>query len=203
MTAIREQVASAVDIIVQQTRFACGSRKITRITEVTGVESGKISCRICSNSSRPVSQRSARPTATSPAATPCRVLREAAPDRSGGGSRNLQTGEVMNPSLLVSFAVAVSVVMLVFFVARSLGPLPRALHLGRTGIAGGYVPVHRSAAPVLHQRGRGAGAAGAGAPADGSRAPGSIGGGGHLRAATHGLWLSEASARSRADRADA
>ncbi|MDR0215472.1 MAG: Flp pilus assembly complex ATPase component TadA [Comamonas sp.] len=42
VTAIREQVASAVDLIVQQTRFACGSRKITRITEVTGVESGKI-----------------------------------------------------------------------------------------------------------------------------------------------------------------
>lgn len=42
ITAIREQVASAIDIIVQQTRFACGSRKITKITEVTGVESGKI-----------------------------------------------------------------------------------------------------------------------------------------------------------------
>jgi pilus assembly protein CpaF len=42
IVAIREQVASAVDIIVQQTRFACGSRKITKITEVTGVESGKI-----------------------------------------------------------------------------------------------------------------------------------------------------------------
>lgn len=42
VTAIREQVASAVDLIVQQTRFACGSRKITRITEVTGVETGKI-----------------------------------------------------------------------------------------------------------------------------------------------------------------
>lgn len=42
VTAIREQVASAVDVIVQQTRFACGSRKITRITEITGVESGKI-----------------------------------------------------------------------------------------------------------------------------------------------------------------
>jgi pilus assembly protein CpaF len=27
---------------VQQTRFKCGSRKITAITEVTGVESGKI-----------------------------------------------------------------------------------------------------------------------------------------------------------------
>jgi pilus assembly protein CpaF len=42
ITAIREQVASAIDLIVQQTRFACGSRKITKVTEVTGVESGKI-----------------------------------------------------------------------------------------------------------------------------------------------------------------
>jgi pilus assembly protein CpaF len=42
VTAIREQIASAVDIVVQQTRFACGSRKITSIVEVTGVESGKI-----------------------------------------------------------------------------------------------------------------------------------------------------------------
>jgi len=42
VTAIREQVASAIDIIVQQTRFACGTRKVTNIVEVTGVESGKI-----------------------------------------------------------------------------------------------------------------------------------------------------------------
>jgi pilus assembly protein CpaF len=42
VTAIREQVASAIDIIVQQTRFACGTRKITKIVEVTGVESGTI-----------------------------------------------------------------------------------------------------------------------------------------------------------------
>jgi len=31
-----------VDLVVQQTRFACGSRKVTCITEVTGMESGKI-----------------------------------------------------------------------------------------------------------------------------------------------------------------
>ena len=37
-SAIREMVASAVDIIVQQTRFSDGSRKITNIAEVTGVE---------------------------------------------------------------------------------------------------------------------------------------------------------------------
>jgi len=37
-SAIREMVASAVDIIVQQTRFSDGTRKITNIAEVTGVE---------------------------------------------------------------------------------------------------------------------------------------------------------------------
>ena len=42
LLAIREQVASAVHIIVQQTRFACGSRKVTGITEISGMESGKI-----------------------------------------------------------------------------------------------------------------------------------------------------------------
>jgi pilus assembly protein CpaF len=41
--AIREQVASAVNIIVQQTRFSDGTRKITFITEVTGMEEDIIS----------------------------------------------------------------------------------------------------------------------------------------------------------------
>lgn len=36
--AIRDQMCSAVDIIVQQTRFSCGSRRITHITEVVGIE---------------------------------------------------------------------------------------------------------------------------------------------------------------------
>jgi len=40
--AIREQIASAVDIVVQQTRFSCGSRKVTQISEVTGIEDDKI-----------------------------------------------------------------------------------------------------------------------------------------------------------------
>ncbi len=40
ITAIREQVASAVDIVVQQTRFSDGSRKIVDISEITGVENG-------------------------------------------------------------------------------------------------------------------------------------------------------------------
>lgn len=42
VSAIREQIASAIDIVVQQTRFGCGTRKVTHITEVTGVESGRI-----------------------------------------------------------------------------------------------------------------------------------------------------------------
>ena len=42
VSAIREQISSAVDIIVQQTRFPCGSRKVTSITEVVGIESGTI-----------------------------------------------------------------------------------------------------------------------------------------------------------------
>ncbi len=42
LPAIRDQIASAVDILVQQTRFACGSRKITNITEVTGMENGRL-----------------------------------------------------------------------------------------------------------------------------------------------------------------
>ena len=42
VSAIREQTAAAVDIIIQQHRFTCGSRKITRITEVVGMESGTV-----------------------------------------------------------------------------------------------------------------------------------------------------------------
>jgi pilus assembly protein CpaF len=42
LSAIREQIASAVDVIVQQTRFSCGSRLVTHVVEITGMESGKI-----------------------------------------------------------------------------------------------------------------------------------------------------------------
>jgi pilus assembly protein CpaF len=41
LAAIREQIASAIQIVVQQTRFPCGTRIVTSITEVTGMESGK------------------------------------------------------------------------------------------------------------------------------------------------------------------
>ncbi len=42
VSAIREQIASAVDIIVHQARFRDGSRRITSVTEVTGIESGRV-----------------------------------------------------------------------------------------------------------------------------------------------------------------
>src|SRR5207253_731355 len=38
--AIREQIASAVNLIIQQTRFADGTRKVTAISEVSGMEKG-------------------------------------------------------------------------------------------------------------------------------------------------------------------
>jgi pilus assembly protein CpaF len=39
---IREQIASAVDLIVQQSRLRDGSRKVTQITEVAGMEGDTI-----------------------------------------------------------------------------------------------------------------------------------------------------------------
>jgi pilus assembly protein CpaF len=40
--AIREQISSAVDIIIHESRLADGSRKVTAITEVTGMEGQQI-----------------------------------------------------------------------------------------------------------------------------------------------------------------
>lgn len=40
--AIREQIASAVHLIVQQSRLSDGSRKVTYISEITGMESGVV-----------------------------------------------------------------------------------------------------------------------------------------------------------------
>ncbi len=42
LAAIREQLASAVHVIVQQQRFANGARRIVEIAEVVGMESGRI-----------------------------------------------------------------------------------------------------------------------------------------------------------------
>ena len=40
--AIREQISSAVNIVVQQSRMSDGTRKITHVTELTGMEGDKI-----------------------------------------------------------------------------------------------------------------------------------------------------------------
>jgi len=42
VVAIREQIAAAIDVIIHQTRFADGSRRITSIMEVTGIEAGRV-----------------------------------------------------------------------------------------------------------------------------------------------------------------
>jgi pilus assembly protein CpaF len=38
LKVVRQQIASAVDLIVQQSRLSDGSRKVTSITEVAGME---------------------------------------------------------------------------------------------------------------------------------------------------------------------
>jgi pilus assembly protein CpaF len=43
LLAIRQQIASAIDVIVQLTRLSDGSRKVTTITEVTGMEGDVVS----------------------------------------------------------------------------------------------------------------------------------------------------------------
>lgn len=42
LSVIREQIAAAVDVIVQQSRLSDGSRKVTHITEVSGMEGDTI-----------------------------------------------------------------------------------------------------------------------------------------------------------------
>lgn len=42
LKVVRQQVSSAVDLIVQQTRLKDGSRKVTAITEVAGMEGDTI-----------------------------------------------------------------------------------------------------------------------------------------------------------------
>lgn len=42
LAAIREHVASSIDILIQQSRLASGRRAVTSIVEITGMESGRI-----------------------------------------------------------------------------------------------------------------------------------------------------------------
>lgn len=49
LQAIREQVSSAVDIIVQQSRLSCGRRLVTSVAEITGIESGLVQLQVLAN----------------------------------------------------------------------------------------------------------------------------------------------------------
>ena len=60
LRAIREQIASAVDLIVHTARLKDGSRKIVNITEVYGIDDDEILPRTSSPSSRPASRREDR-----------------------------------------------------------------------------------------------------------------------------------------------
>ena len=91
LRAIREQVASAVDLIVQQSRLKDGTRKIVNITEVqgmegdvivmqdvfvfeqTGVVEGKIQGRLKPTGIRPEVRREVRGHGHPPAARPLRL----------------------------------------------------------------------------------------------------------------------------------
>jgi len=42
LAAIREQLASAVNLVVQLARFSCGTRRVVAIAEIAGTESGRI-----------------------------------------------------------------------------------------------------------------------------------------------------------------
>jgi pilus assembly protein CpaF len=42
ITAIREQIASAIHLVIQISRFRDGSRKVTSVTEITGHEGNTI-----------------------------------------------------------------------------------------------------------------------------------------------------------------
>jgi pilus assembly protein CpaF len=42
IAAIREQIATSVHLVVHQARFSSGTRRITRITEITGLVGGTI-----------------------------------------------------------------------------------------------------------------------------------------------------------------
>ena len=42
LSVIRQQIASAIDLVIQQSRLKDGSRKVTSVTEVSGMEGDTI-----------------------------------------------------------------------------------------------------------------------------------------------------------------
>ena len=83
--AIREQISSAFDVLVQISRLVDGSRRVTHITEVLRMESDVITLQTCSSPRRRTRRRSHD--ARLAAAAPARLHRpEAALPREDGGN---------------------------------------------------------------------------------------------------------------------
>ena len=62
---IRQQLASAINIVLQCARMSDGTRKVVGISEVLGVEGDQLPCRISSSSNAPASANAARSPASS------------------------------------------------------------------------------------------------------------------------------------------
>ena len=67
--AIREQISSAFDLLVQITRLVDGSRRVTHVTEVLRMESDVITLQTSSSRGRPT--RSRPSTAARASSRPC------------------------------------------------------------------------------------------------------------------------------------
>ena len=101
LRAIREQIASAVDVVVQLTRLRDGTRRVTHVTEVQGMEGRRSPSRTRSSSTtppastrtasssasrcRPASGRGS-PTSSTISASGCPRGCSARPSRCGGGA---------------------------------------------------------------------------------------------------------------------
>ena len=57
LSAIREQIGSAVHLVVQTARLSDGTRKVTNVTEITGMEGDRITMQDILFSSKPDATR--------------------------------------------------------------------------------------------------------------------------------------------------
>jgi hypothetical protein len=76
LRAIREQITSAIDVIVQVTRLKDGSRRVTHVTEVQGMEGDIVTLQDASPSITP---RASTPVAASSATRRRRAFGPASP----------------------------------------------------------------------------------------------------------------------------
>ncbi len=162
LRAIREQVASAVDLIVHQSRLKDGTRRITNITEVqgmegdvivmqdvfvfeqTGVVEGKIQGTPQADRDPPEVRREVRGAGDQPAARPLRlhVL--------GAGERR---APAMNPTIIAVAGVAALAIMVLADRRRHVGTVEH-LRSPRAVRGGGEAAGNRQRAPAAGRRRR-------------------------------------------------